>query len=165
MTAIAMIAGMIPMALGLGEGGEQTAPLGRAVIGGLARRDVRDADRASRALRRYCRAAPRRTRPHCIPMTLGVETMNARSFLPLLFAAAAFSQSARTVEVVSRSVDRTLKIPGELLPYQTVDIHARVNGYIEKMLADRGTVVARIRSSPCSARLRWRHRRPRRTRR
>jgi Cu/Ag efflux pump CusA len=31
-----MIAGMIPMALGLGEGGEQTAPLGRAVVGGLA---------------------------------------------------------------------------------------------------------------------------------
>jgi len=36
MTAFAMIAGMIPMALALGEGGEQTAPLGRAVIGGLA---------------------------------------------------------------------------------------------------------------------------------
>ncbi len=36
MTSLAMIAGMIPMALGLGEGGEQTAPLGRAVIGGLA---------------------------------------------------------------------------------------------------------------------------------
>ncbi len=36
MTSFAMIAGMIPMALGLGEGGEQTAPLGRAVIGGLA---------------------------------------------------------------------------------------------------------------------------------
>jgi multidrug efflux pump subunit AcrB len=35
MTAIAMIIGMIPMALGLGEGGEQNAPLGRAVIGGL----------------------------------------------------------------------------------------------------------------------------------
>jgi multidrug efflux pump subunit AcrB len=35
MTSFAMIAGMIPMALGLGEGGEQTAPLGRAVIGGL----------------------------------------------------------------------------------------------------------------------------------
>jgi Cu/Ag efflux pump CusA len=30
-----MIAGLIPMALGLGEGGEQTAPLGRAVVGGL----------------------------------------------------------------------------------------------------------------------------------
>ena len=35
MTSIAMIAGMIPMALGLGEGGEQVAPLGQAVIGGL----------------------------------------------------------------------------------------------------------------------------------
>ena len=35
MTALAMIIGMIPMALGLGEGGEENAPLGRAVIGGL----------------------------------------------------------------------------------------------------------------------------------
>jgi multidrug efflux pump subunit AcrB len=35
MTAAAMILGMLPMALGLGEGGEQNAPLGRAVIGGL----------------------------------------------------------------------------------------------------------------------------------
>ena len=35
MTSLAMIAGMLPMALGLGEGGEQTAPLGIAVIGGL----------------------------------------------------------------------------------------------------------------------------------
>ena len=36
MTAIAMVIGMLPMSLGLGEGGEQNAPLGRAVIGGLA---------------------------------------------------------------------------------------------------------------------------------
>jgi len=35
MTALAMIIGMVPMALGMGEGGEQNAPLGRAVIGGL----------------------------------------------------------------------------------------------------------------------------------
>jgi multidrug efflux pump subunit AcrB len=35
MTALAMIIGMLPMALGLGEGGEQNAPLGRSVIGGL----------------------------------------------------------------------------------------------------------------------------------
>ena len=35
MTALAMIIGMVPMALSLGEGGEQNAPLGRAVIGGL----------------------------------------------------------------------------------------------------------------------------------
>jgi CzcA family heavy metal efflux pump len=36
MTALAMLMGMLPMSLGLGEGGEQNAPLGRAVIGGLA---------------------------------------------------------------------------------------------------------------------------------
>jgi Cu/Ag efflux pump CusA len=35
MTSIAMIAGMVPMALGMSEGGDRTAPLGRAVIGGL----------------------------------------------------------------------------------------------------------------------------------
>jgi multidrug efflux pump subunit AcrB len=35
MTALAMIIGMIPMALGAGDGGQQNAPLGRAVIGGL----------------------------------------------------------------------------------------------------------------------------------
>lgn len=35
MTAAAMLAGMLPMAMGLGEGAEQVAPLGRAVIGGL----------------------------------------------------------------------------------------------------------------------------------
>src|ERR1700733_14899204 len=35
MTATAMMLGMLPMALGMGEGGEQNAPLGRAVIGGL----------------------------------------------------------------------------------------------------------------------------------
>jgi Cu/Ag efflux pump CusA len=36
MTSCAMIAGMVPLALALGKGGEQVAPLGRAVIGGLA---------------------------------------------------------------------------------------------------------------------------------
>ena len=36
MTSVAMIAGMVPMALAIGEGAETTAPLGRAVIGGLA---------------------------------------------------------------------------------------------------------------------------------
>lgn len=35
MTAAAMVIGMLPMSLGMGEGGEQNAPLGRAVIGGL----------------------------------------------------------------------------------------------------------------------------------
>jgi multidrug efflux pump subunit AcrB len=36
MTSAAMVAGMLPLAIGFGEGSEQTAPLGRAVVGGLA---------------------------------------------------------------------------------------------------------------------------------
>ena len=43
MTALAMIIGMVPMALGLGEAGEQNAPLGRAVIGGLLVATICDA--------------------------------------------------------------------------------------------------------------------------
>ena len=51
MTALAMIIGMIPMALGLGDGGEENAPLGRAVIGGLLRRDARHPDLCAHGLR------------------------------------------------------------------------------------------------------------------
>ena len=47
MTSAAMIAGMVPMALALGEGAEATAPLGRAVIGGLAAATIATLDRAA----------------------------------------------------------------------------------------------------------------------
>jgi multidrug efflux pump subunit AcrB len=40
MTSCAMIAGMLPMALALGEAGQQNAPLGRAVIGGIPRAHI-----------------------------------------------------------------------------------------------------------------------------
>ena len=55
MTALAMIIGMMPMALGLGEGGEQNAPLGRAVIGGL---DAGDAGHPVLRAGGVCVAAP-----------------------------------------------------------------------------------------------------------
>ena len=57
MTALAMIIGMIPMALGLGEGGEQNAPLGRAVIGGLLLRHGRHAGLCSGRYSVCCTAA------------------------------------------------------------------------------------------------------------
>ncbi len=65
MTALAMIIGMVPMALGLGDGGEQNAPLGRAVIGGLAFRDRLDPVLRPDLLPRAARLAgtpPRATR-------------------------------------------------------------------------------------------------------
>jgi hypothetical protein len=66
MTALAMIIGMIPMALGIGEGAEQNAPLGRAVIGGPAVRDGVDAVLRAGAVRRRA-SAPRAPawRPCC----------------------------------------------------------------------------------------------------
>jgi multidrug efflux pump subunit AcrB len=54
MTALAMIIGMVPMALGLGDGGEQNAPLGRAVIGGLFSRRFRRCS-LSRHFSAFCR--------------------------------------------------------------------------------------------------------------
>ena len=66
MTALAMIIGMLPMSLGLGEGGEQNAPLGRAVIGGPDRGDGDDAAVRAGGLQpaspRKCRLSFRRVR-------------------------------------------------------------------------------------------------------
>jgi multidrug efflux pump subunit AcrB len=73
MTSCTMIAGMVPMALGVAEGGEETAPLGRAVIGGLAAATVTtllilpavfgivmgDTGRGSASLDPYDHASPR----------------------------------------------------------------------------------------------------------
>ena len=66
MTALAMIIGMVPMALGLGEGGEQNAPLGRAVIGGLVLATVATLFFVPVGVRAAARpAGRRRRRPHC----------------------------------------------------------------------------------------------------
>ena len=62
MTASAMIIGMVPMSLGLGEGGEQNAPLGRAVIGGLIFATAVDPDLRSGDLHPDPRAHQTRTR-------------------------------------------------------------------------------------------------------
>ncbi|HYP13552.1 MAG TPA: efflux RND transporter periplasmic adaptor subunit, partial [Bryobacteraceae bacterium] len=45
------------------------------------------------------------------------------------------------VAVQSQSIERPLMIPGEIIPYQRVTLHARVNGYVERVLVDRGTSV------------------------
>ena len=61
----------------------------------------------------------------------------------LLFCGATLwaQQAVETVQVVSKSVERELRLPGEFQPYLSVDLHARVPGYVEKVLVDRGSVV------------------------
>ncbi len=65
-----------------------------------------------------------------------------RTFPIVLFAAVlAAQQSVDVAPVVSRSVERKLRLPGEFLPYLKVDLHARVNGFVEKVEVDRGSQV------------------------
>lgn len=66
--------------------------------------------------------------------------MNARNVIcGMLLATAALAQE--TAPVVVKVLDRKLKLPAEVQPYQAVDIVARVPGFVERVLVDRGSVV------------------------
>ena len=49
--------------------------------------------------------------------------------------------NVQLVPVVSRTLSRTVDLPGEFAPFLTVSLHAKVTGYVERMLVDRGSVV------------------------
>ena len=51
------------------------------------------------------------------------------------------AQTGELVPVVSKPVSRTVELPGEFLPFLTVSLHARVPGYVERVLVDRGSMV------------------------
>ncbi len=51
------------------------------------------------------------------------------------------SQSENLAPVVAKTVSRTLDLPGELLPYQSVTLHAKLPGFVEGVLVDRGSLV------------------------
>jgi len=61
--------------------------------------------------------------------------------LALAFAATVWAQTSELAPVVSKSVSRTIDLPGELLPFLSVSLHARVPGYVERVLVDRGSIV------------------------
>ena len=50
-------------------------------------------------------------------------------------------QPVEVVKVVSKTVDRKIVLPGEFIPYQTVAIHAKVSGFVDKVDVDRGSLV------------------------
>ena len=64
-----------------------------------------------------------------------------KHLLWIALAASALAQPLETVRVVSKSVERTVKLPGEFQPYESVEIRARVPGYVDRVLVDRGTFV------------------------
>ena len=58
-----------------------------------------------------------------------------------LSAASGFAQTSDLAPVVSKSISRTVELPGEFLPFETVSLRAKVPGYVERVLVDRGSVV------------------------
>jgi RND family efflux transporter MFP subunit len=67
--------------------------------------------------------------------------MRLKSFLVPACLAIAYAQTSELAPVVSKPVSRTIELPGELLPFLSVSLHARVPGYVERVLVDRGSVV------------------------
>jgi RND family efflux transporter MFP subunit len=53
------------------------------------------------------------------------------------------AQTINLVSVISKPASRTVELPSEILPYEAVSLHARVAGYVERVLVDRGSVVKR----------------------
>ncbi len=64
-----------------------------------------------------------------------------KSFLALAAAESLAAQTVQVVKVESKPVSRTVLLTGEFLPFQRVDLHARVTGFVEKVHVDRGSVV------------------------
>ena len=64
-----------------------------------------------------------------------------RPVLLALLAAVGWSQNVDLVAVVSKPLSRTVDLPGEFQPFLMVSLHAKVPGYVERVLVDRGSVV------------------------
>src|SRR5580698_7251057 len=66
-----------------------------------------------------------------------------RSVILLLGAVAGLAQTpnAKLAAVVAKPVSRSIDLPGELLPYLNVQLHAKLAGYVERVLVDRGSLV------------------------
>jgi membrane fusion protein, multidrug efflux system len=61
----------------------------------------------------------------------------------LTVAALAWSQTVELVAVAAKPVSRTIDLPGEIAPFLSVSLHAKVPGYVDRILVDRGSVVKR----------------------
>src|SRR5437588_7591770 len=71
----------------------------------------------------------------------GIMNMHRVSCIFLLAGVASAQQTVEVTHVVSKNVDRHVKLPGEFLPYLSVPIHAKVTGFVEDVKVDRGSEV------------------------
>src|SRR5437660_5853306 len=63
------------------------------------------------------------------------------SIVAALFVQLAWGQAPEMVAVVSKAVSRTVTLPGEIQPFLNVALHAKVSGYVDRVLVDRGSAV------------------------
>ncbi len=166
MTSLAMIAGMIPMASGLGEAGEQTAPLGRAVIGGLIASTFAALFILPLAFA-WVQNKSSFQSPSLLPKLKSMKPLS--TLVPLniiiitfaLFLASCSakqkpvdltgninntkdSSAANKIElatVVQKNISSSVQLPGELSAFESVDIFPKVSGYIKNVFVDRGSIV------------------------
>lgn len=184
MTSIAMVAGMVPLALGTGEGGEQTAPLGRAVIGGLLASTAATLLLLPATFALVMGGVSRRTaslHPHDPESArfVGAPAIAAAGLLVALAGVAGCgtppggpgttaapvrpqaataerpaaadstagptaSAPTATVSVVSPSrttLRRTSMQPGQVEPWETTELHAKVPGFVARVHVDIGDVI------------------------
>ena len=159
MTALAMIIGMLPMALGLGEGGEQNAPLGRAVIGGLIFATVATlflvpavfalvhGQKSERSMDPRTSSSGIGRIPLLILLVVlvlaGLGTW-ARIASRHTLSAQTRSAAVQVVKVVKPSAGTAgdeLVLPASLQAFTDAPIYARTSGYLRRWLVDIGTPV------------------------
>ncbi|WP_153796784.1 efflux RND transporter permease subunit [Foetidibacter luteolus] len=166
MTSLAMIAGMVPMASGMGEAGEQTAPLGRAVIGGLIASTLAALYILPLAFAWIQQKTSFNT-PSLLPKIKTMKTSLAKEQLATLLLIISFtglascSSNNKPVDITGGQAKKTagvnseedltaveqrpsstyIQLPGEFKPFEYVDIYAKANGFVHKVNVDRGSVV------------------------
>src|SRR5512143_2218588 len=70
-----------------------------------------------------------------------INTFSISTAGALVLASLAFSQTGELVPVISKPISRMVDLPGEFLPFLSVSLHAKVPGYVERILVDRGSRV------------------------
>src|ERR1700675_1854082 len=85
----------------------------------------------------------RRFPRHSTPWIQRAVSMKRIKVPACLFVAVglSWSQATQLATVVSKPVSRTIELPGEFQPFQSVSIHAKLRGYVDRVLVDRGSAV------------------------
>ena len=150
MTAAAMIFGMLPMAIGIWRGRFAICAAGAGRDWRTDCFDVCYADYSAFDLRHSAKEGVDRLRHRLIRWIPGSRYYDAqykylarysRCLLAPLRQLVCCAGAATFVPVVSKPISRTVELPGEFLPFLSVSLHAKVPGYVERVLVDRGSMV------------------------